>query len=700
MTEEVKQPILKEVDLHIKTNNTEHHTSEISEEQLIVRRGQPFTLTLKLTQPFNPDLHPLTIIAVTGELPSENVGTKSCFGIPDSVKRSPSAKAVWKVELHKNSSSLTGVLILNITPPAVSPIGEYELSVKHREEETSLATLVVLFNPWCPDDSVFLPDEKERQEYVMNEQGTIYRGSHNYISSMSWDFGQFEDNMVKICLAILDVNYKHMEDPAEDVSARCDPIYVGRVVSAMVNCMDDFGVLNGRWGGPYDDGFAPSHWSGSHAILNRWFTECYPVKYGQCWVFAGVMCSVMRLLGIPCRVVTNFTSAHDNNMNLTIDKYHADHGVEKKETGDSIWNFHVWVEGWMRRPDLAEDGKYDGWQVLDPTPQEMSDGLYCCGPAPVKAILNGDTHLKYDVPFVFAEVNADCVDWLVLADGSEVKMSSDTKRVGKNISTKAVGSDERLDITHTYKHKEGTEKEREVFEYATSRDFNNEYEMETEENPPPPEVFMQFEEVSKPMDGKDVSLRLVLHSESSVARPLSINISVQAMKYNGSPAANIQTELKEETLEPGKELSIPVLVPFSVYHKHMVESDSMNISAVVTDKEKPENTYLAVDDIVLQDPPISLTVPSEVKLYREASGEVVFMNPVDETLTNCTLTFSGSGLYKEEAEIKPPNLLPNKELRVKFSFVPYKTGKKTLIIDFDCSTFRDVKASHTVNVTP
>lgn len=39
-------------------------------------------------------------------------------------------------------------------------------------------------------------------------------------------------------------------------------------------------------------------------------------------------------------------------------------------------NFHVWVEGWMRRPDLAEDGKYDGWQVLDPTPQEKSDGIF------------------------------------------------------------------------------------------------------------------------------------------------------------------------------------------------------------------------------------------------------------------------------------------------------------------------------------
>lgn len=47
-------------------------------------------------------------------------------------------------------------------------------------------------------------------------------------------FLQFEEEMVDICLKLLDVNPKHKRDPEDDVSARCNPIYISRVISAMV----------------------------------------------------------------------------------------------------------------------------------------------------------------------------------------------------------------------------------------------------------------------------------------------------------------------------------------------------------------------------------------------------------------------------------------------------------------------------------
>ncbi|XP_049445564.1 protein-glutamine gamma-glutamyltransferase E [Epinephelus fuscoguttatus] len=715
-------------------NNFLHRTSDISFEELIVRRGQSFDVEVKLTKPFDSKLHPLKIVASTGEYPSEDSGTASTFGIPDTANWSASAKAVWKVELHKDSDPKSGKLVLIITPPADAPIGEYTIMGYHRDEEKLLAKPVVLFNPWCRDDQVYMENEKEVEEYVLNEQGVLYRGSKNYIMPLDWDLGQFEEDMVKISLKMLDVSHKHYENPAEDVASRSDPVYVGRVISAMINSEDDHGVLEGNWGGSFEGGFSPSHWSGSHPILKRWYdSDCKPVKYGQCWVFAGVMCSVMRLLGVPTRTITNFASAHDTNGNLTIDRFHAEEGVTPKQSQDSVWNFHVWAESYMKRPDLSETGKYDGWQVLDPTPQEMSDNVYCCGPASVKAIREGQVDLIYDCPFVFAEVNADVVHWLVKEDGSQTKIESFPGRVGINTSTKAVGSKKRVDVTDTYKPKEGSDKERAVFKYAVNitKDYsatdgdeeveeNNsaeegedsveteegaegevveESDDENEEAPPPapvPPVVMTFKEVTHPTNGKDVRLKLKL--KSSTARKLSINISVQAMHYNGRPAVNIKHEKMERSLKPGKALSIPIEIPFTIYHKHMINADSMNVSAVVTDMENPDHTYLADDDVVLLDPPISLEIFGKPRVHRRARGEVVFMNPANETLTNCHLTLSGSGLWRDEVDVKIPDLKPNIQARVTFFFYPYKAGEKTAMADFDCNGFKDVKVSCPVNI--
>lgn len=38
-------------------------------------------------------------------------------------------------------------------------------------------------------------------------------------------------------------------------------------------------------------------------------------------------------------------------------------------------------------------------------------GIFCCGPASLAAIKRGEVHMQYDTPFVFAEVNADRVNW-------------------------------------------------------------------------------------------------------------------------------------------------------------------------------------------------------------------------------------------------------------------------------------------------
>ena len=99
-------------------------------------------------------------------------------------------------------------------------------------------------------------------------------------------------------------------------------------------------------------------------------------------MYAFELLAVCRALGIPCRVVSNLVSAHDANASLTIDRYYTadmemmDYDPTNPDGDDSIWNYHVWNDVWMARPDLPKG--YGGWQAIDATPQETSDGEILC----------------------------------------------------------------------------------------------------------------------------------------------------------------------------------------------------------------------------------------------------------------------------------------------------------------------------------
>uniref|UniRef100_A0A3B5AL81 Protein-glutamine gamma-glutamyltransferase 2 n=1 Tax=Stegastes partitus TaxID=144197 RepID=A0A3B5AL81_9TELE len=662
------------VDFHCQANNAAHRTIEISTKQLIVRRGQSFLLTLEMMRPFSSS-DVLVLTVETGSAPSERFGTRSEFGNPSPMYASD-VKAIWKYNIDRSAVLQRGIVTLSVTPPADAPVGKYSLSACAGKGNTNLGTLVVLFNPWCCDDWVYLPDERERQEYVMNEEGIIYHGSAHYITPLTWIFGQFEEDMVDICLKMLDVNPKHFRDPADDVSARCNPIYVGRVVSAMINSNDDRGVLVGCWGDNYYGGVSPTRWTGSVSILRHWYqNNCLPVKFGQCWVFAGVMCTVMRFLGIPCRVVTNFKSAHDTNNSLSIDEYYDDCGIQARETSDTIWNYHVWVEGWMKRPDLKKDNSYDGWQVLDPTPQEMSQGVYCCGPSPVAAILCGDTELKYDLPFVFAEVNADIVRW-------KRKMYSDSWTVGQNISTKAVGCNMRDDITNNYKHREGANANinvhvnrksstecqtllliffgcingqlqsfRELIESSAGQ-LDVKGRTEGQKLVVTDVLFLHQE--ATVINGQDIKLRLKLCNKDRTSRVMSIQVNAQAMRYNGKPAGNILNTVQQRTLLPGQGLQ------WFSFTKQVWSS--------------------RLD-----------TVLGPAHVNREITLEVEFKNPLNKTLTDCSLTVIGCGFFRSD-------YVERSVLNI--TTIPYRVGLRSVVADFDCSSFRDVKGSCIVDVKP
>ncbi|XP_054074483.1 protein 4.2-like isoform X2 [Rissa tridactyla] len=358
---------IKNCDLKITMNNSNHHTEEISTERLIVRRGQPFTITVSFSAPLHNYLRQLkrtSLIVQTGSHPSKADGTQTEFPIS-----SLGDKKQWSAAVEEQDPCFW---IISVNTPANAPIGQYTLLLHASKSHRLLGNFTLLFNPWCQDDEVFLANEAQRQEYILNQEGIIYWGTENAVLAQPWDFSQLEEDIVDICFMLLDVGERQQRD--KDHTQRKNPIYICRTVAAMLNCDEFRGILTEYGTGQYANGTPPSKWLGSSPILQQWVASHFkPVRYGQCWVFAAVMCSVLRCLGIPTRVVTGFTWAHNTNSNLSVDEYYDEDGtLLPQDKSARVWTFHVWNECWMARADLPPG--YNGWQALDATCQEKSKG--------------------------------------------------------------------------------------------------------------------------------------------------------------------------------------------------------------------------------------------------------------------------------------------------------------------------------------
>lgn len=482
---------VKLVDFHIALSAGEHHTTYYpctkgDNAQLVLRRGQEFTITLVFNRPYDNEKDDLIfIIDADGNTPGKNLREEFKLDEKAASEESFQKQKVWGARIL-GSNPVKKLLKVALYVPADCVVGEWDFMVKTQLLDKVNEDLVyvhpkpiiILFNPWSKDDLVYMQDEDLLKEYILNSQGSVYSGSSGSPGSRPWTYGQFEDGILHIGLSLLRKAFGFKMTPA-----MADPVRVARALSRIVNSSDDQGLLVGNWSGDYSGGQAPMSWKTSTAILRKYEETGMPVKYGQCWVFSHTLTTVCRTLGFPCRSVTTFDSAHDTDSTCTIDRYFTADGKEvTRLKSDSIWNFHVWNEVWMLRPELSPTGDSDGWHAIDATPQEQSDGVYQCGPCPVQAVKKGEITQGYDTAFVFGEVNAEVVDWIV-DEHDDICMPSGVRKnkVGTHIFTKPADGkahkpglnwsnvqDASLvdDVTHSYKFPEGSEEETEAVRRA------------------------------------------------------------------------------------------------------------------------------------------------------------------------------------------------------------------------------------------
>ncbi|XP_054607912.2 transglutaminase 5, like isoform X1 [Nothobranchius furzeri] len=666
----LKSPFFLLADLHIQYVNLEqaenherHRTDGFSStEALVVRRGDPFRISVQLKgRPFNPRMDSLRIKVTLGRLYVTMPVTFS--------RKAPSSG--WNAFMDPNDLDLQNPSIF-ICPPAFASVGCYKFQLcvftQQGQRRCAVGDFILLCNPWCSEDAVYIPFEDQREEYILRDSGLLFMGTPANLVSRPWSFDQYEPVVLEACLDLLQVSPQHQKSNRMDYLNRSNPVYISRVVSAMINSEDDHGVLKGNWSNDFKEGVDPSKWTGSGDILRKWVQSGNsPVKYGQCWVFAAVMCTVMRVLGIPCRVVTNFNSTHDTNANLVIEEYYTETGQKLNYSKDSIWNFHVWVECWMTRKDLGSD--MDGWQVLDPTPQQRSNGVFCCGPAPVKAVKSQCIDRKYDIPFVYAEVNAD-VHTIIMDQGQVVGFSKDTERVGSLICTKAIGFPRLHNITGDYKY---IKSDSSTISSRSSTISNS--STLSRASSAGVEVFLFLDK--SPVVGEPIRFMVKIKNRQKVTKRLKVHLNAQAKEYNRSPSDTFWENHGIMQLAPMEVKVLQQQILPSQYEK-VVGDNLINLAVVLEDMATHEH-FLSSEEFNITGPRIIIQVVGEdsVVVNKAQTAVVTFINPFSHPVSGL-LTVAGAGLIHGETQFRMGSLHPGGKVSQRITFTPSRVGARML----------------------
>uniref|UniRef100_A0A8D0AZU0 protein-glutamine gamma-glutamyltransferase n=1 Tax=Sander lucioperca TaxID=283035 RepID=A0A8D0AZU0_SANLU len=673
---------LKFVDFKANENHISHETQGLSKQHLVVRRGKPFKLTLLFrTWSLNPSTERLVLDVSLGHL-SESFPVK--FSDERSDPKSWSAK-VYPGDIQPHS------VTIHICSPVQSAVALYNLVVHietiQNRRSYAVGTFVLLCNPWLKDDPVYMPVDAQIEEYVKSDYGLVFMGTHLNVRRRPWSFGQYEPGVLEACLTLLQVSPQHLRNKDNDFSLRADPVYLSRVICAMVNCNDDLGILEGKWQGSYKDGIKPTEWSGSADILHQWVSSNYsPVRYGQCWVFASVLCTVMRVLGIPSRVVTVFNAAHDGDGNLNIEECYSSTGEKLNlNNNDSIWNFHVWVECWMRRPDLGAG--FDGWQVVDPTPQEKSAGKFCCGPCPVAAIQRHCLRAPYDTSFVYASVDADVIR-MIVRNGLVVERKVDTECVGQLICTKSIGSDSPENLTQTYKSKNSKNQHSYLKQLVRISPLN----LHAGGMSPGLEVSLRIDGV--PSVGKSIVMCVTVRNQSSRPRVLLEHLNAQLKEYNSNPQESFWKAHNEVHIQPDEVLLLHHTILPSEYESVLAANDIVNMAVVIKDVRTKERA-LAMQEFNLRSLDITIEIKGgdSIQIKTEHKAQVFFINKLSKTLNGVVLTVEGSGLLQGKQE-------PDEKIEKTVSIMATSPGTKLLMATLSHSNSANMvsRSFHKVSV--
>lgn len=612
----------------------------------------------------------------------------------------------WDISIQRQDGN---TITFQVHVPATAPVGVWNCWVQtnrfgqrdNRHDYKCDEDVYILFNPWCREDPVYMDNESSRKEYVLNEQGKIWCGTWRQPKGRKWIYGQFDDTVLPACMYLL-------ERSGLEHSERGNPIRVCRAISSMINANhDDDGLMVGRYDGEYKDGVAPHAWTGSVAIMERYLNDGgRPVEYGQCWVYSGLVVTICRALGIPCRSVTNYVSAHDTNRTFTVDKYFDRDGNEvpngpDEDCYDSCWNFHVWNDVWMQRPDLPQG--YSGWQIIDSTPQEEAEAVYHCGPASVEAVRRGEVGFQYDTPFMYCQLNAELCHFQE-EENSEwgfIRMASNQYQVGRKILTKNPnrdddeGDSDMLEITHEYKTVDSSSPDR-LAVIASCRGYQRLQQYYDYPDRNFEDVSFDLMDIDIVPYGQPFDCTMNIQNKSHEDRTIWCVLTASSCYYTGAIASRLRRAQGEFTVRAGQREVLKLHVTPQEYMDKLVDHSMVKVHAMAYVKQTRQ-AWSDEDDFPLHKPRMQVQVRSQPCIGQECAVTFSFQNPLNVHLTDSYFTFEGPGIQRPR-QIRFRDVKPGEFVSYQDKFVPRRHGERRIVVTFSSRQLDEIFGCTTVNV--
>ncbi|CAF1023033.1 unnamed protein product [Didymodactylos carnosus] len=595
--------------------------------------------------------------------------------------------AQWSVKKLDNSKSGKARIEIEINSPSDAIIGKYRLllEIRNNQDEVSLflfeEDIYILYNPWKKDDACGLKSETEIAEYVQNENGIIYGGSSTKTVPKQWYYGQFEAPSLITALTLLDKAYLPLQ-------SRSDPALIVRILASKIcsNPGDNNGIFTSEFGEQNDQ----QHWSSSTAVLKQYLEQnAKSVQNGKDWIYAAILCTLCRSLGIPCRVVTVYKAAYDADGNMSSDIHWNQRQQSLKQLNrDVTWPSHVWNECWMKRSDSKNKSC---WQVVDSTPVRMCDGMRRCGPCPVDALKNADLSHRWDSPYLFSSINGTKIHWLVEPDGNMKAIDVEEGVIGEKILTKSLENEIPEDITNDYKSKD-VEEQKNITKscglpggHVKRENVIDEVKKKSQKY----DVDIQLEMSTDVTIGDATSLIWRLKNNSKQTRTVSLSMTTLMTNISGHPL-NVCKEIRNESIiiQADEEQRYAMRTEAEDYMKEYKPDNNLKIylSANVAETDQ---TFAREEDVVFKAQDIIQPILKDdvVEAGKPFTLQIQFNNPTKRFLPNGKLHIDGLGICRTIVLGRP--LRPLEKTIFSQQFIPTRIGHGLLYVKFSSTVLHD-----------